>query len=90
MFDTHRNDERISFTTNGFLDIKGLKYSCLVDNISTTGVLIEINATDQEYIRLGDIGTLNVMLLSPVNYLCRVVRIESNQIGLQFLDMHKD
>ena len=86
MFDTFRNDERIHFTTNGLLDIRGSKYSCLVDNISTAGVLIEVNDSDQEHIRLGDIGTVNILLLSPVSYPCRVVRIDSNLIGLHFLE----
>lgn len=85
MLDTHRSDERIPFTTNGLLEIRGSKFSCLVDNISTTGVLIEISTADLEYIRLGDIGILYVLLLSPVNYPCRVVRIDANQIGLHFL-----
>lgn len=85
MTNTYRNDQRISFTTSGLLDIRGSIYSCLVDNISTSGVLIEVNNLDQENIRLGDIGTLSILLLSPVNYQCRVVRIDSNQIGLHFL-----
>lgn len=87
MTNTFRNNERIAFTTKGLLDIRGSIYACLVDNISTTGVLIEVNNLDQENIRLGDIGTLSILLLSPVNYTCRVVRIDSNQIGLNFL-MH--
>lgn len=85
MSDTFRSDERIPFTTNGLLDIRGEKYSCLVDNISSTGVLIEVNDTDYERIRLGDIGSVSILLLSPVSYACRVVRIDSNLIGLHFL-----
>ena len=86
MFEIQRDDERIPFTTHGLLDIRGSKYSCMVDNISNTGVLIEVNNSEQEHIRLGDIGTLHILLLAPVRYSCRVVRIDSNEIGLHFLE----
>jgi hypothetical protein len=33
---------------------------------------------------MGDVGSLKVLLLSPVNYLCRIVRIDVNQIGVSF------
>jgi hypothetical protein len=84
MYDTLRSDERIPFKTRCLLDIKGSTHSCLVDNISTKGALIEINTSDDPGIRMGDVGSLKVLLLSPVNYLCRIVRIDANQIGVSF------
>jgi hypothetical protein len=84
MYDTMRSDERISFKTRCLLDIKGSTYSCLVDNISTKGALIQISTSDNPGIRMGDVGSLKVLLLSPVNYLCRIVRIDVNQIGVSF------
>lgn len=79
-----RSDERVKFTTKCQLDINGKKYNCLVDNISTTGASIELTASDLNHIQVGELGTLKVILLSPVKYLCRVVRVSSNQIGLHF------
>lgn len=80
-----RSDERVKFTTKCQLDINGKKYNCLVDNISTTGASIEMTASEQNYIQVGEMGTLKVLLLSPVKYLCKVVRVNSNQIGLHFV-----
>jgi len=86
MPDKKRGEERIAFKTTCILDIKDSKYSCLVDNISTAGALIEVNTSDQGCIQMGDVGTLKVLLLSPVTYLCKVIRIHSNQIGLHFVE----
>ena len=86
MYKLERSDERIPFITKGLLEIKGVKCTCLVDNISTTGALIEVGASDQMQLCMGDVGTLKVLLLSPVNYICQVVRINSNQIGLHFIE----
>lgn len=86
MFDKIRTDERINIITKCSLDIKGTKYDCILDNISTVGASIEINGSDQCCIHIGDVGTLHVLLLSVVQYLCKVVRTDSNGIGLQFVD----
>lgn len=86
MYDKQRRDKRLTLITQCLLNIGDSSYNCLVDNISTIGASVEIDASDQNYIHVGDIGTLNVLLLSPVKYLCKVVRINSNQIGLQFVD----
>ncbi len=83
---THRSDERLTFITKCQLDINGIKYNCLVENISTAGALIEMTASDQNCIHVGEMGTLDVLLLAPVKYRCKVVRINSNQIALQFVD----
>jgi len=86
MFDKARNDERVNIITKCRLDIKGRRYDCILDNISTIGASVEINASDQDSIHIGDTGTLHVLLLSAVQYLFKVVRTDSNRIGLQFLD----
>ena len=80
-----RSDERITFISKGQMDINGTKYNCLVDNISTIGALIEVAASEQKHILVGEMGILNTVLLSPVKFLCKVVRINLNQIGLQFV-----
>jgi len=86
MYDKKRGEERISFKTTCVLNLKDSKYACVVDNISTTGALIELCTKDQKGIHMGDTGTLKVLLLSPVTYLCKVIRVHSNQIGLHFVE----
>lgn len=81
-----RGDARVEYITKCEFDIKGIVYKCLLDNLSTTGASVEMTPSDQDYIQLGEIGTLTVLLSSPVKYLCTVVRIKSTQLGLQFLD----
>ena len=86
MNEIQRSDNRVALLTKCQLDINGRKYNCLVDNISTTGAAIEMTVLDHDDIQVGEMGTLNVLLLSPVKYRCRVVRIDSNQIGVQFIE----
>jgi len=86
MYEQQRSEERVTFTTMCLLDIRGNKYHCLVGNISTAGACIEVNDSDQKCIHLGDGGSLKVLLLSPVQYQCRVVRKNINEIGLEFVD----
>jgi hypothetical protein len=81
-----RSESRIELLTKCRLEINGKKYNCLVDNISTTGAAVEMAGTVQDCIQVGDTGTLDVLLLSPVTYHCRVVRTDSNLIGVQFVD----
>ena len=86
MYDKQRNDERINIITKCSLVINNTKYYCILDNISTIGASIEINASDQNRIHIGDTGTLHVLLLSAVKYLCKIVRTDSNRVGVQFID----
>ena len=86
MNDKQRSDQRVPLITKCHLDINGKTYNCLVDNISITGASVEMTAADQNGINVGDTGTLHVLLLSPVKYLFKVARVNSNQIGLQFVD----
>jgi hypothetical protein len=81
-----RGDARVEYIIKCELDIRGTIYKCLLDNLSTTGASVEMPPSDQHDIHLGEIGTLTVLLASPVKYLCTVVRIKSTQLGLQFLD----
>lgn len=86
MFDKTRNEERVNVVTRCTLDIKGTRFDCIVDNISTEGASVKFIGSDQNDIHIGDQGTLNVLLLSVVQYLCRVVRIDTDGVGLQFVD----
>jgi|GEM_PF-1207852 len=80
-----RSDERFTFISEGQMDINGTTYNCQVGNISTIGALIEVTTSEQKHILVGETGILNIILLSPVKFLCKVVRINLNQIGLQFV-----
>ena len=80
-----RSDARVALVTKCLLESNGEKYECLVHNISTTGASIELN-TDEHHVHVGDLVTFNVLLLSPVTYHCKVVRIESHHIGLKYFE----
>lgn len=84
MYDTPRSDDRINFVTRCVLEISDSKYTCLVENISATGALVEINTFSPNYVQLGNTGKLKVLLLSPVTYRCKVARVNNNKIGLKF------
>jgi hypothetical protein len=85
MSDIHRSDERLPFISTCLLDINGNKISCIIDNISSEGALIEVSDSDQSSLHTGEIGILKALLLSPVEYFCRIIRISSNKIGLKFI-----
>lgn len=85
-FDKQRSDERVEFITTGQLDTGGRKYRCIVDNISTVGAAVEVESADPPHLQVGELVTLHVLLLAPVEYRCRVARIDTTQIGLQFVD----
>lgn len=85
VYPTTRSDDRIKFATRCIFEIGGVKYTCHVENISETGALIEVISISPNYIKLENIGTLKVLLLSPVNYRCKVARINENKIGLKFI-----
>jgi hypothetical protein len=58
-----------------------------MDNFSTAGASIEITDSDCERIKIGEMGTLTVTLLTNADYPCKVVRINSTQISLQFIEV---
>jgi hypothetical protein len=84
MYDIQRSDERIPFKTRCILEINGAKCTCLVDNISTAGALVEA-CSEPLTVNQGDVGTLKVLLLSPIHYQCSVVRVQGSQLALQFI-----
>ena len=86
IYDKKRSDERLKFITKCRLDIDGVTYDGIVENISTAGAAIKVTSPGQDLLQVGQSGTLTVLLLSPVKYLCNVVRIDNSQIGVQFLE----
>lgn len=81
-----RSDQRITYVSNSLLKINGVSYHCYLENISTTGALVEINEDISETIHKDDVCSLDVLLLSPVNYTCKVVHTNNNKVGLKFID----
>jgi hypothetical protein len=81
-----RSDDRQTFDAKCTLDINGTKYKCHMDNFSTAGASIEMTDSGYERIKIGEMGTLTVTLLTNVGYPCKVVRIKSTQISLQFIE----
>jgi hypothetical protein len=81
-----RCDDRFPFVTKCRLDINDCNYSCLIDNLSTAGASVEMTDEEYERIHVGDTGALTVLLLTSVTYLCTVVRMDADRIGLQFID----
>jgi len=83
---TVRIDDRQTLDTKCILDINGRKYKCRMDNFSTAGASVEITDADYERIKIGESGTLIVTLLTNAEYACKVMRIVSSHISLQFID----
>jgi len=79
-----RIDERFTLLTKCHLDIDGRRSDCLAENISTVGALIKVDEKDYKYISVGDKGTVTILLLTPVRYICTVIRKEHGEVGLQF------
>lgn len=84
--DKRRSDERLEFPTKCRLDISGTEYDCIVDNISAVGAAIEVSCSNKHSLHVGEMGTLSVLLLSPVRFHCKVVRVSATQIGVEFVD----
>jgi hypothetical protein len=81
-----RRDERLDLTTKGRLAISGKVYDCIIDNISPVGAAIDMTLTKTPVLQVGQMGTLNVLLLSPVRFHFRVVRTSSTRVGVEFVD----
>jgi hypothetical protein len=79
-----RIDKRFTLLTKCHLDIDGRRSDGLAENVSTVGALIKVDDTDYKYISVGDKGTITILLLTPVEYVCTVIRKEHGEVGLQF------
>jgi hypothetical protein len=84
----NRHAERLPWVSKGVLEVNNSKYECFLDNISDEGALIRFIETDVPALIPGTVCTLKVILLNVVEYPCKVVRVNSPQVGLQFFEKH--
>ena len=82
----NRNDDRFEFISMGLVDGKTDKISCRLENISPGGALIRMIDPVPETLQKGDIVNLKAILLLPVELQCKVVRIDADQIAMQFIN----
>jgi len=72
------------------LNFQGNNYQGMIDNVSLSGALVRLQSSQPPGIKPGD--ECGLMLCSdpgvcPVRYTCKVVRIDSNYIGLEFIEL---
>ena len=80
-----RMDDRIDFTSLGTLSGNGSKIHCHLVNISTKGASVKMIESPHKGLHQGDIVRLKTTFLSPVELQCKVIRIDSTRIAVQFL-----
>ena len=84
--DKKRVDQRVDYVSKCLLNVHGTGYSGILENISKDGASIEIIDTLPDTVNCGDTCILNVLLLSPVKYSCKILRMDASRIALQFLE----
>lgn len=82
-----RNDGRIAFISMGMVDGNTENISCKLENISSGGALVRTSGLVPGTLQKGDIVHLKAFLLSPVELQCKVVRIDADQIAMQFIEI---
>jgi len=81
---------RIPCNSLCLLSYQGVDYQGMIDNVSLSGALVRLQVPAPLGIRSGD--ECGLMLCSdpgicPVRYSCRVIRIDSDCIGLEFVEL---
>jgi hypothetical protein len=81
---------RIPCNSLCLLSYQGVEYQGMIDNVSLSGALVRLQGPAPLGIRSGD--ECGLMLCSdpgicPVRYSCRVIRIDSDCIGLEFVEL---
>jgi hypothetical protein len=77
-----RETDRIAFVTMGRINEE---IACTVENVSDRGALINMIDPIQKRLQQGDIIRLRIILLAPVEYLAKVVRVGVARIAVRFL-----
>jgi c-di-GMP-binding flagellar brake protein YcgR len=81
-----RTDQRINYVSKCLLNVQGTSYSGLLENISTTGASIKLIDDVPETVQCGNVCVLSALLLTPVKCPSKILRIDSTQIALQFIN----
>lgn len=90
MYSSSRKGLRVACDDKGILSYNGIKYPCLLENLSISGVLISVRDFPSETIRPGDTCGLYLCSdpkLCPGEYTSKVTRIAPSKIALHFLDI---
>jgi hypothetical protein len=90
IFDCKRNGIRVDVEHECLLDHNGIKYPCLMKNISISGALVSALDFPPDTLKVGD--TCGLLLstdlsLTPGEYTSRVARLGPSNIGLHFLGL---
>lgn len=80
-----RENNRITFVSMGIVDGQSETVSCSLENISSSGALIRTINSGSWSLQEGDIIHLKAILLSPVEFQCKVARIDDDLIAVEFL-----
>lgn len=89
MVNDKRAGHRISCVSKCLVYHNGSKYPGILENVSISGALVSMTNSLQYVIQLGDTCSLvfcGDRTLCPDEHLGKVVRLNSPQIGLQFLE----
>jgi hypothetical protein len=81
-----RNDQRITYISKCLLEVHDASFAGLLENVSAAGASIEISGAMPQTVQDGDSCNLTALLLGPVKLPCKVLRITSTSIAVQFLD----
>ena len=82
-----REHLRVNCSSPCILNYDGIGYQVLLDNISLSGALVKVGNEPPDSLYIG--ATVDLMLcnntdLCPTKYACKVVRLESSDIGINF------
>lgn len=88
----NKNGQSLRIPCNSLciLNYQGTDYHGMIDNVSLSGALVRLHASVPPGIQSGDECCLmlcNDPGVCPVRYTCKVVRIDSNYIGLEFVEL---
>ena len=82
---------RIVCEARCILNCNGFDFEGVIVNLSLTGALIELNDKSPDNIHPDSVCDLMFCTnpdLYPIKYTCKVIRVDSKMIGLQFLELN--
>lgn len=82
---------RIACEAKCILYFDGFDFQGVIINLSLSGALIELNEKIPDHVRPDNMCNLMICTnpdLYPIKYTCKVIRVDSEMIGLQFLELN--